>query len=258
MSDQQRIYYGNTVLKGTQKAGELKPDGNGYYTVVLGALGLQNSVGEEYVNNAKARSVFESNSSLMRRLSQGLLRGEWDHPDPKNYPNMMLFDKRVRSIDSDRISHHISEVWLESIEYMGMNVLGIVGRIRPSGPYGAVLKDALDNPEENVTFSGRYFSNVSRNAGQIQREIHTVVTWDFVPEPGMAVAAKYASPSLESFGEAVFYSAMLQARAHEEQTQSQDSPMSVESSSTSLSAQDLLRDFNLAPTRTKPPKSMDW
>lgn len=258
----EKIYYGNTVLKGTQKSGELKPDGNGYYTVVLGALGVQNSVGEEYVNTAKARSTFEQNSSLMRRISQGLLRGEWGHPDPSQYPNMMLFDKRVRTIKEDRISHHISAIWLEKVEYMGMNVLGILGKIRPSGPFGPALKDALENPNENVTFSGRYFSNISKEGGRIQREIHTVATWDFVSEPGIAQSSKYASPTLESFGEAIFHSAMLQAQARTEEKNRQANEeyesASLESKGEIITADQILRDFELAPKRQGKPKSMNW
>ena len=112
---QDKIHYGNTVLKGTQKSGELKPDKNGYYTCVLGALGVLNSVNEEYVNTQKARSTFDSNSALVRRINEGLLRGEYAHPDPSYYPNMMLFDRRVRTRKEDRVSHHISDIMLENI-----------------------------------------------------------------------------------------------------------------------------------------------
>ena len=43
-----RATYSCTALLGTNKAGVLKPDAEGYYTVVLGALNFYNSAGDFY------------------------------------------------------------------------------------------------------------------------------------------------------------------------------------------------------------------
>lgn len=247
-----QVVYGNTLLKGINKAGHLKPDENGYYTVVLGALGVENSVGEVYVDTPTARSTFEQNSTLMRRIQKGFLKGEYGHPDPSQYPSMSALERRARMIKEERVSHHIASVWLDHIDYGGQRVLGILGRVKPCGPYGAVLKESLDNPEENVAFSGRYFSNVSRQGGRMLREIHTVTTWDFVSEPGVDMAQKYHSPSLEDFGS---LSLQPEALIHEAE-QEEDCELVMENGG--VSARELVHDLGLRRTRQGEPKSFQW
>lgn len=225
-----KTVFGNTILMGINKAGELKPDESGYYTVVLGALDVPNSGGEEYVLTDVSRNTFTEGSKLDQRCSEGLLKGEWGHPKTDDYPNLMLFERRVRMIHEDRISHNIRKVYLKEIEYQGRKVLGIIGEVRPCGPYGPALKDMLDDPHQNVCFSGRYYSNVRRGPnGVIQREIHTVGTWDFVSEPGVAQAKKYYSPSLESADDVTFsYDMLLESFKREQEGGSLES-MSMES-----------------------------
>jgi hypothetical protein len=251
----ERVMFNNTILKGINKGGILKPDENGYYDMVLGALGVMNSAGEQYVNTATARSTFEQNGTLMRRINQGLLRGEYGHPDPADSPNFLAFESRVRKIKEDRISHHISKVWLEEIEYKGKKVLGILGKVKPCGPHGKALEDSITNPEENVTFSGRYYSNVGNVSGIRQREIHTVATWDFVSEPGIECANKYASPSLESMGDMLIDVEHMQAAvAHEEANR--ELAMSMESSG--ITAKDLMKDLGFQPKMRSNHSYMEW
>jgi hypothetical protein len=243
----ERVMFNNTILKGINKGGILKPDENGYYDMVLGALGVMNSAGENYVNTAVARRTFEENGTLIRRINQGLLRGEYGHPDPADSPNFLAFESRVRKIKEDRISHHISKVWLEEIEYKGKKVLGIIGKVKPCGPHGKALEDSINNPEENVTFSGRYYSNVANVRGVRQREIHTVATWDFVSEPGIECANKYASPSLESIGDMMIDEAQMQAAVDQEE-ENQELAMSMESSG--ITAKVLMKDLGFQ-TKTR-------
>lgn len=239
---EQRIVYGNTILKNLGKKGILKPDTDGYYTVVLGALGVDNSAGEHYINSEVSRSTFAEGSTLHNRLGKGLLRGEWGHPKPQLYPNMRAFERRVRMIDEDRISHHIRSVWLEEVTVDGQRLLCILGEVCPSGPYGDALKKALDNPDENVTFSGRYYSNLTTRGGQTVREIHTCGTWDFVSEPGIDSAHKYNSPSLESSEDIYLTQRDIMAAA---ETEEQHQSMAVSMESGGLSAKNLMSDFNI-------------
>lgn len=192
--------FANTILQGSNKKGVLKPDEDGYYTVVLGALDIINTGGERYVDTQISRNTFSAGGPLDKRIREGLLKGEWGHPKARDYPNPLAFERRIRQIDEDRTSHAISKVWLERIEYDGKQVMGVIGKIKPCGPYGQQLKEMLDDPHQNVCFSGRFYSNVRRNprTGMVEREIHTVGTWDYVSAPGIPQAKKYASPSLES------------------------------------------------------------
>lgn len=252
----ERILFGNTILKGINKGGTLKPDEQGYYTVVLGALGVHNSGGEIYTDTQTARRTFSENSTLMRRISRGLLRGEYGHPDPSDFPNFMMFERRVRAIKEDRIAHHISEVWLEEIEYNGKQVCGILGKLKPCGPYGDALKQSLDNPNENVTFSGRYYSNVGATpTGVRTREIHTVATWDFVSEPGVEMAQKYCSPTLESADDTMFYREQLEEAVAWEASH-RDMAVSMESGG--YSAEALVEDLGFKPRRRVDRASMRW
>lgn len=252
----ERILFGNTILKGINKGGSLKPDENGYYTVVLGALGVQNSANEIYTDTETARRTFSENSTLMRRISRGLLRGEYGHPDPSDFPNFMMFERRVRAIKEDQVSHHISDVWLEEIDYNGQRVCGILGKLKPCGPYGPALKESLDNPKENVTFSGRYYSNVSKTPTGIQcREIHTVATWDYVSEPGIEMAQKYSSPTLESANDTVFYREHLEEAMRYEASH-QELAVSMESGG--YSAKDLIADLGFKPKERPTRASMRW
>ena len=253
MSDQ--VVYGNTLLNGVNKAGHLTADANGYYTVVLGALGVENSAGEVYTDTTQSRQTFEQNGTLMRRISQGLLRGEYGHPDPADHPNYMAFERRVRMIKEDRVSHHISKVWLDKVEHNGTTVMGILGKVKPSGPYGEALREALQNPEENVTFSGRYYSNVSVKGGKRHREIHTVGTWDYVSEPGIAMASKYHSPSLESHGDLKLDEAMLEQAVAFEDTHRE---LAVSMESSGMLARELMGELGFSRKRLKSRKSMQW
>ena len=250
-----KVTYGNTVLKGINKAGNLKPDENGYYTVVLGAIGVMNSGGECYPDTEKARATFNRSGSLLRRINQGLLRGEYAHPDPAGYPNMIAFERRVRQIKEDRICMHIADVWLEEIEHEGKKLTGILGRIRPTGPYGKVLKEMLDNPEENVTFSGRYYSDVYMKNGVRHREIHTVGTWDFVSEPGVAASQKYCSPTLESADETVFYRTQLEGAVVAEEN---DKEMAMSMESSGITAETLVKELGFGRKAKGSRASLDW
>lgn len=192
------ILFTNAILKGINKGGTLKPDDQGRYTVVLGAIGVLSTTNDLYVDNPIVRKRFAPDGRFAEMVAKGLCRGEFGHPSPEGYATEMAFERRVRRIDEKLISHHIYEIWLEDIIYQGKKTTCIMGLIKPVGPYGVHLKEMLDDPGQNVCFSGRYFSDVSKLGGITHREIHTVITWDFVFMPGVECAQKYMSPTLEN------------------------------------------------------------
>lgn len=192
------VIFSNALLKVLGKCGINKPDSDGRYTVVLGVLGDSATSGDRYLDTDKVRKCFAPASRLQNMISRGLGWGEWGHPKPSESANPEAFKSRVRIIDERFISHSINEVWLEPMVWEGRTVTGIMGKITPCGPYGGYLKEILDDPKMNAAFSGRYFSDYTRSMGVTNREIHTVVTWDFVFMPGMPGATKYMSPTLEA------------------------------------------------------------
>ena len=188
-----------TALVGTNKAGTLKPDADGYYQVVLGALDVYNNTGAFYPE-ATARQLFQASSSLMRRIASGNLRGEYGHPTPEPGMSMDAFVARVRRIDEDRICMHIRKVWIDySFKNLkGQPIIAILGEIRPSGPRGPALKDQLENRFEDVCFSIRSLTHDFNSGGRLTKNFKMIVTWDYVNEPGLAIAHKWNAPGLES------------------------------------------------------------
>lgn len=200
MTQAQKVSMGCTMLVGTNKVGQLTPDADGYYTVVLGAYGAYNSAGMFY-DLASAMPLFQPGSALMRRLEKGVLRGEYKHPVKTPGMSDQDFIQRIRQIDEDRIAIHIRRLTTQAghTDEQGRPITVVIGEIRPSGPYAQVVKDALDNPHENVYFSVRSLTMDDTIRGvKYTREI---ICWDYVNEGGIFNAQKYRSPALESFDE---------------------------------------------------------
>lgn len=197
------IRFACTSLAGVNKAGLLKKDDKGYYEVVVGALNVFNSAGQFYVYE-QAKELFQSSSQLMRRVQRGALRGEYGHP--KMLPGMTgdQFANRVLSIYEENVCCHFRSIDLDFDRVKDENgkpVIAIIAWVTPSGPNGPALQKSLDNPEENVCFSIRSFTDDYREGGLYKRVLRTIVTWDYVNEPGIAVAEKFKAPSLESLSE---------------------------------------------------------
>jgi len=248
------VSMGCTMLMGTQKKGVLKPDHDGYYTVVLGAYGAYNSAGMFY-DLQSAVPFFQQGSPLMRMLEKGVLRGEYKHPEKQGGQSDQAFIGRIRQIDSDRVAFHIRNLRLEpgQKDEKGRPVTVVIGEVRPSGPYGQVLKDALDNPHENV-----YFSVRSLTVDDMMRGVkytRDIVTWDFVNEGGIYNANKYYSPALESFSQVEVTPTMLWGLA-EEQRQQKASGME----SNAVDYESLAADLGWSKGVSKPstPSYLDW
>lgn len=200
------IKFTATKLANTGKKGILKPDENGYYTMVIGGLNTFNSVGEYYTLEG-AKELFEASSSLMRNIQSGSLKGELGHP--KKLPGMSTdeYIKRVLTVEETNISHHIKEVWLDESfgrqhpELKNPTLVAIMAKVRPSGIKASALQTALESPDENVWFSIRALTQDYYNRGQTFRVLKTIVTWDHVHYGGISTANKWQSPALESLEE---------------------------------------------------------
>lgn len=192
--------YTCTALTGTNKVGKLSPDPNGYYQVVLGAFDFYNESGA-YWPYEKAKHLFESSSSFMRRLNNGQCRGELGHP--RQEPGMSYQDyvSRILQIHEDKVTHHIKRCWIDTEalkDGQQRRIVAVLGEIKPSGPYGNVLRESLQNPDENVAFSVRSLCEHAAQNGRMEKHMKTLVTYDYVNEPGIRIATKYSSPALET------------------------------------------------------------
>lgn len=201
-----RATYTCTALAGTNKVGKLTPDSDGYYTMCVGGLNAFNSA-NNYYPLGPAKELFESSSSLMRRIANGNCKGEMGHPKPLPGQSSRDFIQRVLQIEETRVSHHFRRVWLEEQgvkDAKGRPIVAIMAEVKPSGPMGPALKESFDNPHENVCFSIRSITNDRRGTtGFLEKNLKTIVTWDVVTEPGISAAHKYNSPALESLNETI-------------------------------------------------------
>lgn len=236
----QRASYACTALVGTNKSGRLRSSEDGYYPVVLGALNVFNSGGAYYPYEA-AKGLFDESSAFQRRIRDGALRGECGHP--RRSPNMTNRDfyGRVMDIYEPNISHHIRRVWLDDTvrDSNGIPVIAIMGEVKPAGPMGPSLKEALENPSENVCFSIRSFTDDQMIGGTLNKRIKTIVTWDWVNEPGLSAAKKWNAPALESLEDFVVTRFQLEQVAFE---QAKNDLVAMESSGT-VTARSVLRDL---------------
>lgn len=193
------IMFSCVSLAGTNKVGTLKKTPDGYYTMVVGALNMFNSAGAFYPYDA-VKELFHSSSQFMRRIGRGALRGEYGHPFKEVGMSNDEFASRCLRIDEKFVCVHHRKIWLDFDnvkDAQGRPVIAIMSELIPEGPYASYLEKTLQNPSANACFSVRSFTKDGMRNGRLEKVLKTIVTWDYVNEPGLAIAEKYKSPSLE-------------------------------------------------------------
>lgn len=197
------VRFESTRLADKGKKGILTPDSSGYYTTVIGGLNAINSSGHWYAS--QARYLFEGNDSksiLQRRIKNGNLKGEAGHPKPERM-SMDEFKHRLLTVEETKVSHHIRRIILDDQfgvnhpEFGNPKLIGILAEIKPAGPFGPSLQKAFENPDENVCFSIRGFTDDTFERGRRVRTLFEVVTFDWVTEPGLTHATKWDASALE-------------------------------------------------------------
>jgi len=191
-----------TKLSDRGKHGVIAPDADGYRTMIVGALNAFNSAGEFYVLDG-AKKLFEESGALMRRIRNGCLKGEVGHPRPDPGMRPQEFMDRVCTIDERNVCVHFKEIWLDPQYRPGptttanAGIIPIMAKLKPSGPKGPALEAALSNPSENVCFSIRALTRDQRVGRVNHRTLVFIQTFDWVNEPGIAIANQWDAPALE-------------------------------------------------------------
>lgn len=202
--------FGCNILRGLNKKGKLNVDDNGYYEIALGAFDIHNAQGEFYAFTSELKQMFENSSALMRRIHKGYLRGEAEHPAPVPGQSIDAFLNRWRTIRMDNVATHIASVRLSyEKDHTGKNIVVCYGRVKGSGPHEAGTNKMLANAEENVAYSIRSLTEPRIVGGKKHKCITGIVTWDLVNEPGIELANKYQTPSMESIEELILTPDML-------------------------------------------------
>ena len=133
-----------------------KPDENGCYEVVLGCVGAPTRAGVIYDETSLINAMRDPTSRFNICLSDGILFGEWGHPDiylPDGKQDM----RRLLKIDESKQSHLFTKIWIDDkpINMHGNNAFPIRAKVKPCGPYGAYLEKSLQDPNINTAFSIR-------------------------------------------------------------------------------------------------------
>lgn len=192
-----------STVKSKQDNRKLKKDDKGYYYVTLGALNAFNSAGEFYDIEGVNDLLTNASSALNRRMKSGALKGEVGHPEyTPGTPKASFYSRNMKILLSNT-SHHIRDIELiTTSKDSGMSGKGkhtlIKAWVKPSGPFGDALKNALENTEENVAFSIRCFTMNVKVNGVMVKKITQIITWDWVNEPGMSDATKWKELGVES------------------------------------------------------------
>ncbi len=205
------IVFSSTYLAAKGKKGIIKPDSDGYYELVVGGLNIFNSAGSFYT--ADAAQLFE-NPSFKRRIQNGALKAEVGHPfndctgsagsKGSCYLSQEDFLDRFLTIRETNVCAAHSKVWLDFDrlkDKSGRPIIAIMALTRPTGVNAEVLRDSLNDPKQNTAFSVRGITEDKMVGNVRHRSLKTIVTFDYVNEPGIHVATEWESPALESFYE---------------------------------------------------------
>lgn len=202
------IVFQCAAIHGVNKSQDLKVDANGYRWVILGALNAFNAAGW-YYSFEHAKALFENSAELMRRVENKRLRGENGHPRFQPGMTQMQWFSRVNDLYEPNLCAHYSKISLSfdgHKDEQGNNIILIMGLTKESGEKGGFLEKQFQNPEEDICFSIRSFTEDNIIAGRKTKMLKKIVTWDVVNEPGMSPASKSNSmlqgvtPAMESLG----------------------------------------------------------
>lgn len=197
------VSYGITALKGTNKTGVLKPDEDGYYTVVVGGFDVSNVHGARYEFTDTVKRLFDASSQFQRQINKGVLYGEFGHPKLAPGERIADYIRRASQVDEANISHHFRRIYLDdknvTDDRTGKKIVAIVAEIKPLGPRGKDLKEILDTKGANCCFSVRAHTNDRLVGGVDVREVYDILTFDFVIDPGIPTSEKFKSVKLESY-----------------------------------------------------------
>lgn len=189
--------YSNIALAGSGKKGILKKLDNNYYEIIIGAFGAFGNGGWLY-DTRTAMRYLENDREFLEMLQNGRLRGEWGHPVRPTGMSDRDWFVRINTVLESNISTHFRKIRtsLDTVkDERGRAVVAIIAEASPDGPHIQATQRMFDNPDADMNYSIRCFA--AKNMATMTKHINRIVTWDLVVDPGIAVASKYKTPSLE-------------------------------------------------------------
>lgn len=167
----------------------LHPNEEGFYEVNIMGLECPSRNRVTYDSESLLAAMADPEGCFYKTLREGQLPGEYGHPilsNPQDLARIILLDPKSQS-------HYFNKVWLDDkpVRIDGHETYILKAWIKPFGPFKANLKDQLEDPHLNNSFSLRSIctSMGSRN-GLEHRKVMTVVTFDSVIAGGFTCASK--------------------------------------------------------------------
>lgn len=183
--------YSVTTFPGKNKLDKIPKDENGYHRIILGGFNLANESGIYYPLTNQVKSLFEKDSSILRKLKKGQCFSEVGHPNILNMPEHIAL-QRLQQVDETNTCAHLKSVSLEADkDENGNEVVLAYGLVKPDGAKYFVLEKALENIERDLAFSIRSFADMSVEGFKRIRKVFEVITYDYVNEPGIRRATRY-------------------------------------------------------------------
>lgn len=210
-NNSQFVYRMSRLQNQPGKLGVLKPDAEGWYTMCIGALdhasrNINPKTGQaEYYSQQGFDRFFSPGTLFNDRINGGFIKAEFGHPKIEAGMSESQFLERNLAIYETMVCATFSAIWLVP-NYVdpltGEKCVGIFAKFKPSGPYGKFLEQELQTKGFNCCFSIRSLTTRKMINGRNTKVLHTVITFDYVGEPGITCAEKLVSPSLESVNHA--------------------------------------------------------
>lgn len=176
----------------------VKKNDRGWYRLWGGAFNTNNGRGDSYPYNKTIEKEFtDPNSGFARRMAEGVVGGETNHPDLHLLDSKAKQMFRLNKLEKKLQCLQVMEVELDTKSFVnpdGSKVVGVWVWVKPTGPYADAFKAALDDPEINVCLSLRMESaNKMRPDGTMVRTLTKPLHWDWVDINGMPNANKRVS-----------------------------------------------------------------
>lgn len=207
--------FGNIILAGNGKKGELKPmDDSGYFLLNAGGFNVPNRNGIRYTANQYIQECMSKDSDLMRRIQRGEVYGECGHPPMFFYErvdgiivrtkitDLYQWIMRLKTIDMDRACFHIRNLIFDTDAWTPSNNGPIHNfiEVKPylSTVFGKMFEENLLTPSMNTSVSIRTVT-APQQFGHKSREVEYFTGYDWVYEAGMDWANKHMTAGCEAF-----------------------------------------------------------
>ena len=195
-TDRISVVVETSIIRAGRKLGVVRPDTNGYYTIPIAVLGTPTDNKTYYDVEEFVGQLQDPTSFINMVLTDGKLYGEYGHP-PIQLMDEKLVLQRLCMIDEKSVSHHISKIWTGETLASGGKILYAL--IKPHGPYAEPLRNNLDDPCTNTSFSLRSVTKSRNENGLTKRKMQRLITFDYVTAGGYNEASKRFSPGVETF-----------------------------------------------------------